>query len=482
MFKKLFSHSFLYAIGPQLPKFAGLILLPILTKFLTPVDYAIYGTALAYVGALTGLRDLGFQQTIVNAFFKAGKNRKRWIGSWRQQMGILYLWGIPFALLLALVLYLSMQKYVGDRIVELILLYVIPVLFFDVINMIGFRFFQLSQKPLWIAVVTIISGVVSLAVNYYTIVYLNLHYWGFFLAAFSGSMISALLFFFPIFIQNKIYPLFYFKRLQFTNYCKVALPTIPHAYSSYLLNASDRVMLDLYGVPTTSIGLYNFAYTIGNYADQVGSAVGQAISPFYLSEYAKRNKEGYQRAKLLTIVLQVVFASTTILGCLWLKEIFDILSSNEALALSFPVGIIILMSYAFRPMYWAVVSRLGYEEKTKYLWRISFIGGILNVVLNIILIPIYGIYGAAISTFIGLLYIGFAGYYLNAFKKMNTENYYPLRWLIFFCITMVGVYIIRDVGIPIKILLTAGIFVILGILVKKFMPQLKFLSTDNSSL
>ena len=60
MLKKLFTHSFLYAVGPQIPKFANLLVLPVITQYLTPLDYGVYGTLLAYMGLMQGLQSLGF--------------------------------------------------------------------------------------------------------------------------------------------------------------------------------------------------------------------------------------------------------------------------------------------------------------------------------------------------------------------------------------------------------------------------------------
>ena len=70
MLKKLLSHTILYALGPQVPKLANIILLPIITSHLTPLDYGIYGTIMAYNGLLMGVKSLGFDILLVNSFYK----------------------------------------------------------------------------------------------------------------------------------------------------------------------------------------------------------------------------------------------------------------------------------------------------------------------------------------------------------------------------------------------------------------------------
>ena len=118
------------------------------------------------------------------------------------------------------------------------------------------------------------------------------------------------------------------------------------------------------------------------------------------------------------------------------------------------------MSYSYRPMYWACISKLSFIEKTNQLWKISFVGGLLNVSLNLIFIPIYGFEAAALTTLISLLYIGFAGFFLKDFKDNNLINYYPLRWLIIIIASTIIVYFLRDIYILNKIIITGIIFIL----------------------
>ena len=66
MIKKLFTHTFLYAIGPQVPKLANLLVLPVITQYLTPLDYGVYGTLLAYSALIGGVKKLGFDVLLSN--------------------------------------------------------------------------------------------------------------------------------------------------------------------------------------------------------------------------------------------------------------------------------------------------------------------------------------------------------------------------------------------------------------------------------
>ncbi|HEX6891887.1 MAG TPA: oligosaccharide flippase family protein [Chryseolinea sp.] len=460
MLKKFFSDSVIYAIGPQVPKLIGLLLLPILTKHLTAEDYAIWGIATAYIAGLNGLRDLGFTQVIVNYFFRYYYSEKRWQMVWRQIFGFLIVWGIGYTLLLGVVIYFSLRHKVGGNINVILACTLLSAFFFDLVILFGSRLYQFKAKPIPVALNAVVSGTVSVVVTYVTVVHFQLQYLSFFLALFASSFVSSILYGIPLFLEYKITPIFRFGKKMFRRHLQVGLPTIPHNYSSYLLNASDRVVLDIYKMPLNQVGQYNFAYTFGNYAELVGGAIGNAFSPVFGKLYAAKTPESDQKVRLITFVMQSLFLLASVLVALWAREILGILSSNDELAAAYPFAIVIIMSYVYRPMYWVPVNKLGFEEKTHLLWRISLVGGLINVGLNLIFLPIFGIYTVVVATFIGLMYIGFSGYFLKEFKKIDKLNYYPLHWLTLIVACTVATYFVRDYSILFKVSSTIFVLVI----------------------
>lgn len=462
MLKKLFSHSFVYALGPQLPKLVSLFLLPLYTTKLTSLDYGIIGIIGTYTALLSGLRDLGMSQPMVNVFFKYPS---RWKLIWSSFYGFLALWSIPFGLLQALIIWISMRNLINvNDVWTIILLQSITLILLELPSKFGSYFFQLTAKPIPIAIISALSGIVILISQYIFVVKLNLKYmafiYSFFLAAFAPFLYYS---YYTVF-KLKLLPSFKIKKSLLKYHLKVALPTIPHNYSSYLLNTSDRLIMNLVGVPVSSIGLYSFAYNFGGYADMIGGSVGMAVSPFCLKGYAL-NKQYLTRN--LFFLLQLIFLVGTALLCVWLKEIFSILVKNEALFATYGMAIIIVFGYVYRPLYWGVISLLGYKEKTSVLWKITLVGGIINIVLNLIFIPVYGIIAACYTTFFALLYIGFAGFFLKEFRQVSVVNYYPVRWIIAILTTAILTYLFKDFQIVFKLMyctvLVIGSFIILYI-------------------
>lgn len=475
MIKRLFSHSLLYALGPQLPSVITLFLLPITTRYLTAFDYTVFGVTLAYVTALSALKDLGLQLNLVNYFFKAKGDPKKWKPFWQKIFGILIVWSLPYALLVFTLLYCFVRKYIDTHFYFFVALIIVPVLLFDTVNTLGMRYFQSRQRPQYLFVVALVTGIIGICTNYYLIVHLKLHYWSFFITNFVLSFVSFLFFCYPVFFKLKLYPVFIIRKNQIRNFLKISLPIIPHNYSAYLLNASDRIVLDLSKVNSQQIGQYNFAYALGSYADVAGTAVGLAVGPMYLELYAKRQDIFYQYAKYLTFFLQVVFLFFTFMVCLWVKEIFNLLTNNAELVVAYPLAIVVLMGYAYRPMYWACINRLGFEDKTQKFWRISLTGGIINVILNLVLVPYLGVMGSAIATFIGLLFIGFYGLYTAGFKSVDKQKYYPHVWLTLIVLLGGLAFFLKDVNALYKVFVNATVFLIAVIYLYRNRYQFQFL-------
>jgi O-antigen/teichoic acid export membrane protein len=455
MLKKIFSHSFLYAIGPQVPKFANIIVLPLITPFLTSLDYGVYGTLLAYTGLIQGFKSLGFEILMVNTFYK----KKLWKNYWSRYMGGLQLFNLFFSIPYVVFLYYLIPLEAASNLWILILLIVVPATLFDVTKMVGGRYFQLQQKPYYIAIVTSIVGSVSILITLYTVTYLKLGYLGWFISIAFGSLLTFLFYAFPLFYLAKFKFTLSFNKNFWRKGLKVGLPTIPHKYSSYLLNSSDRLVMDQVKTPIEQIGIYNLAYIFGGYLELFGTAVGMAVGPFITKLYSLKTEEGQVQVKNLTFFLQVTFIVICTIIALWVKQLFNLLIRNNELDVAYSISIVIIMGYAYRPLYWAAVNKLIFDEHTKKLWRISFIAGLLNVLLNLIFIPLYGIYAAAITTLFSLMYLGISPYYVKEFKEKSTQKFYPFAWMgsiIFLTITL---YVIKDISIWYKVIITVLILI-----------------------
>jgi len=438
MLKRLFGHSLIYGLSPHIPRIASILILPIITAYLTEVDYGVFGLITAIVEGLTVFSALGMNVVLSNSFYRS-PGQFRW--AWRQIYGFLILWNFLYAALLCLVLFVFIPTEAAQHTWLIILLSVAPVVVFGPTATIGQLFYQLGQKPFQIALRSIIIGLITVSLNLYFIAYEKMGYLGWFLSIGISQLLLQTSYFVPIRFKEKITPIFNFKWRFIKSRLKIALPTIPHYYGGYLLNTSDRVVMKVLGVPIGGIGLFNAANTISNLVQKAGVASGQAIGPLLLQSY-KHNNE--RQARFLVFALQIVFLAGTFTISIWMKDVFYLLISNVTLREVYPLSVILVMAYNYRPMYFGANYKLFYLEKTKSLPKITLVAGLSNVILNIILIPIFGYQVAVYTSFIALMYMGFSGYFLKHFKESNPIKYYPLLWLfIILLLTCLAYYLVN---------------------------------------
>ncbi|MEB2777500.1 lipopolysaccharide biosynthesis protein [Algoriphagus sp. D3-2-R+10] len=464
MFKKLFSHTVIYGFAPQVAKVAQFFILPVITQDLTEIDFGVAGILTAYTSSIAVLAFLGLRVILVNTFYKS-PNHFKW--AWRQIYGFLTLWNFVYALLLGFLIYWIIPEEAHEDRWLIMLINVAPLVLFGPVGTIGTTYFQLKQKPLQIGLRTALFGVLAVFLNLYFISFLKLGYMGWFWSNLIVTVLSNASYYYPINFKFGLKPIFNFKWRLIKQSLKVSLPTVPHYYSTYLLNSSDKMVMDVLGVGVDKIGKYNAAYMVGNIFQQIGVAAGFAVGPMMMQKF----KEGKDIvARNLIFGLQFAFFVLTFLASIWLKELFSFLLRSPGLDQLYSLGIIIIMGYNYRPMYMGSSNKLFFVEKTNIIWKVTFVAGIINVVLNSIFIPIYGFEVAAYTTFISLMFMGYIGFFIPSIKAENPVNYHPLAWLIMTIGLTVGAYFIVDFPMHLKIVITLlvlGISLISAFLFKK---------------
>jgi O-antigen/teichoic acid export membrane protein len=453
MLRKLLSHAAIYGLAAQVPRLAGVLAMPIITRYLTTTDFGVAGVVTAYASALAIVQSLGLGVVMVNSFARYPM-RYKWI--WRQLHGFTLLWSVGYGVVLGAVLYWIIPDEATVNRWDIIWLHVVPAVLFNSMGLFGALYYQMQQRPLPVAVNSFVVGALVVALNIYTIAYLRLGYMGWFYANFVGGALGFLIYGYMMYMREQMWPIFRFKWDRIVHSLRVSLPVVPHHFSFFLLDTSDRLVMDVLRLPVARIGLYNVASSFGLYFSAASHAIVQAAGPVYMRLYAvSADREAAFQARQLTFSLQVLFLIGTSLLGLWMKEIFVLLIKNEALQTAYPLAIIILMGYNYKPMYLAVINQLVYQERTKALWKISTIAGVGNVVLNLIVVPLYGIEAAAFTTFAALMYMGYAGYLLQEYRQIRQVDYYPWLWLPVNVAALLGVYFLADEGYVLKALVSS---------------------------
>ena len=461
MLKRLLSHSAIYGLAPNIPKIAGIFVLPIITKYLTKVDYGIAGTIAAYTGAISVFSTLGFNIVLTTSFYKH-PYRYKWL--WRQIYGFLQYWMIIFAVIQSIMLYFIIPVEAHEHKWEIIFYANFSTVFFGATSLLGTLHYRLMLKPVPIAVRSIISGLLTVIANLVFVAYYKMGYMGWYISSFIAGCFINISYWRVVNKTWGISPIFRFKWKTIKRKLKISLPTVPHYYGGYLLNSSNRLVMSQLNVPIGQIGNFNFAAQFGGYFEMFAGAMTTAVNPITMQQI-RDNKEYF--AKILIYYMFIVIMSATFLFSLWSKEIFILLIKNAELQKLYPLAIIIIMAYNYRPMYIASSNMFFYHENTIGLLKITTFAGVCALIGYFFVIPIWGIWGAAVVQYIFLQYMGYSGFFMKEFKKKTKVQYAYGKFFILSILTTVAVFFLVEINWILKVILTLACCILALMVVKR---------------
>ena len=162
---------------------------------------------------------------------------------------------------------------------------------------------------------------------------------------------------------------------------------------------TDRIMLKLM-VNETAVGYYSASVTVACISSFVFAAIIDSMRPLIFSHKKSGNIEGYEKgiSRTYSIVIYLALAQCVFMT-IFAKYIIGILYGKE-----YDPSIVVLQICVWFTTfsYMGAVRNIWIlgEGKQKYLWIINLGGACANILLNAILIPYFGVNGAAFASLV----------------------------------------------------------------------------------
>lgn len=396
-FKETGKHGIIFGIGGVLQKTIAFILLPIYTTRLAVSEYGSLGLLITVGSVMSMIFILGINYGLFRSYFeyKDEENRKAVISTAFLILLIsnliLFIIGFSFSRHLS---YLIFGNY--DYRLHFILITIIII--FEVFNVVPTAVLQVKRKSVVFISLQIFFLLIRIGLIVYLIIFKNLGILGVLIGNLSVGFLSCLAYYFYI---RKIF-VAKFLKTEAVNMLKVGLPLIPSNLSVFVFSSIDRFFLNYY-TNLSEVGLYNLAYNFGNLITVLFAAPLALIWPvmFFSAKNHKNIKEFYIRALTYTsLIVFFIFLFISLLS----KEAIKIFANEEYWG-AYRVIPIIVLTYSIWPLRKSVNVAVILKKKTQSQALIFFIGAVINIGLNFILIPKYGIMGAASSTIITYIII-----------------------------------------------------------------------------
>ena len=393
------------------------LLLPILTKFLSPEDYAIVDVFYNISLMANPIIGLSIVQSISRYYFE-NIDLSKFVTTVFLILCSVGLSIIAVSLLATLFLtdfFNSLE--LPPLLVSLALVYTL----FSQVSEILLSLWRVSYKTMNFGVFRILKTLVDLGISVYFIVSLGKGWEG----RIGPQVFAAILFgVIAIVVLNRKG---LFKKLTIHKaYKKEALtfstPLIFHSLGSSIIGFSDRFFI-LFILGLSNVGVYSVGYQIGMVLSLIQNSFNQAWVPFF---YGKL-KVGKESDKLKIVKITYVYFGVLILLAIIISLCTPTIYKyfiGDSFAKGANVVLWILLGYAFQGMYKMAVNYLFFLKKTKLITYCTLFTVLLNFVLNYYLIKVNGILGAAQATLISFVVLFIVVWFM-------AKKHYEMPWAFF---------------------------------------------------
>lgn len=392
--KRVFKDSVIYGLGGLLPKIAGIVLVPIYTRFLLPADYGLM-SLVSMITTMVGVVMMLGQSGSLTLFFRTSQTE----GSEDEVRSLLFsvvtftllFSGLLFALLLvvgpALMPYLVKSNELAFNPYVIVglatALFGIPLGLLQAVNRargqaITHTIFQLTNFTL------------NTGFTIYFVVALRQGGLG----SLKGTLVAAALLC-PValwLLAREMKPKFSMPWLRKS--VDFGLPLVPHYFAGWILTFADRYMLERIR-SLSEVGLYSLAYNVSMVLNLVATSINQAWGPVYYDLAA--TEEGRKKLPRLTTIYAAAVTAAAMVYMLLARELLLLLASAKYHAAAGVVPIV-AAGYYFFAMYSVLSTGIFWAKKTKWVPLISAVAAVFNIGLNLWLMPRFGMWAAAWNT------------------------------------------------------------------------------------
>ncbi len=415
--KSLGADTAVYGVSTIVGRFLNFLLVPFYTNVLATSQYGVVATVYSYIAFMNIVYMYGME----SAYFKYASTKE--IGEDKE------IFSTPFISVLITSLLFSGLIFFNDArlapLVEVPLHYADTIkysalmLLLDSVAVIPFAVLRLERKVKTFASIKVINIVINVAANVILLLKYHMGVEGIFISGVIASAASVVLLL-PT-ITGKLQ--FHFRTDLYKALLRFGLPYVPAGLAAMMVQVIDRPIL-LALTNESTVGIYQANYRLGIFMMLMVSMFDYAWRPFFLTHAKEPNaKEMYSR--IMTYF--VLFGSIVVLlVSLYVDDIVKIrvfhrFIINPAYWSGLGIVPIVLIAYLFNGMYVNFMAGIYIEKKTSHLPYITGIGAAVNVVANFLMIPKYGMFGAAWATLFAYAAMALALYIVS-------HKFYPVNY------------------------------------------------------
>ena len=397
-FKTIFKHGGGYFLVSLLTKATGFLLLPIITKYLSLEEYGLYtniqsAQTIMYLFATLSL-DAAYGRFVYD--YNSSKKRLRLLTS--TIFTVFILWNLLYLGLSGVGVYYLIESW-GYQ--ELFIALILPfITLFQQFIALNTSLMQSRHHTKKLLSITTIAFFTTQLIVLSLLLIFNMGIQSFFIAQFLvGSIVMYL--HINMLKREGLLKLFIFNKHTFKKVFKYALGYLPLSFSGWIFAMSDRYIITYYA-SLAMAGKYSFLMQLTMIIQVIMQSIDTAYAPIFMGLMKEKGSENLEKIKsyftVMIFLLLFVYLSMVLFLPFLIEALFPKQYQGDYLLIS-----ILAMGFVFLAIRKMFANILVYYKKSLWISISGYIPAIVNLGLNFIFIPKYGMYAAAWTTLVSFL-------------------------------------------------------------------------------
>ncbi|HET7292539.1 MAG TPA: oligosaccharide flippase family protein [Vicinamibacteria bacterium] len=411
--RKLLSHAALYGAADVFTNVVNFLLVPLYTAFLTPSDYG----DLALLLLFSTLAKILFRMGLDSAFFRVHYDLK---GESEQRVlaGTAFLFSaLVGAVLFGMVALFSPllgRLLLGQPGASRLVVLAAADVFLGLFAFVPLTLLRIQDRAGLFATLAAVRHLANTLLK----IALVVKGWGVLGVLVSDVAATALL---SALVAPRLlrHAAFAPSRQLLRELLRFGLPKVPHGLLLQVQNLADRKILDLF-VSRAEVGLYQVGYTFGMGVKFPISAFEPAWQPFVYSQL-KSQDAPRTLARVATFAWAGFLFCGVALAAVSGELIVLMTPKSPAFRAAAPVIPVVVLAYLLQGGFLLTTIGIGIAKKARYYPLVTLVAAATNVAANLLLVPRFGILGAAWATVASYAVMAGLGFFL-------AQPLYPVPW------------------------------------------------------
>ncbi len=480
--KKLARHAGVYAVGNVLSSAASFLLIPLYTRSLSQADYGLFETLNIALLLLGMVSTIGFASSVLKSHELDVQDVKE-----RSVLFGTALLSVLTAVLLITIPIFLFRAHIATWLLDGVSSAPLIVVALGAnallsVAQIGLAFLRAQERSAAYALLSVLRGVALLAASALYLFAFRAGVLGA-VAAYGTAAFLLCFFLFPLLVRHvrlSFSPLLFYRLASF------GVAILPAQAAMWFMDLSDRFFLKA-SFGFGEVGAYSLSYKLA------GTLSVLLITPFQLAwptasfSAARRSEAEAREACARTLLLFASLGALLVGGLsLYARPLVQLIGGTAYLAGAAIIPVV-ASGYVVYGMHFILTTGIHLAKRSRQYPLFVIVPALLNVGLNAIFIPRYGMVAAAWTTFVSFFLVSILTFFF-------TQRVFPIRYpwgkiltaalLLFFTLGM-GLFLLNGLEpdqwaawllpLPLVGALGYGLLKLNGLPVRSLLPRLRSL-------